>query len=182
VSTSSIETRTGTQAASRATSGTTAINRLSLNALIGISIVVWVGVAVLAVIAVPEMSRSVGDEFTRLVGWVWPLRIGMYICIVVLFFNLASMLQILFAIRAGRVFEAATSRIVTRFQWGMAVQAVAASITCAPLFVTAADVDDAPGIILFGFAFTLSPFILFLVADVIKQVLAQRPQLSDVVE
>ncbi|MDR0837974.1 MAG: DUF2975 domain-containing protein [Propionibacteriaceae bacterium] len=158
------------------------MNKFSLNVLIGISIVVWVGVAVLAVIAVPEMTRSVGVEFTQLVGWVWPLRVGMYISVAVLFVNLASVLQVLFAIRAGHVFEAHTREIVTRFQWGMAAQAVAASITCAPLFVTAADVDDAPGIILFGFAFTLSPFILFFVADVIKQVLAQRPQPATVVE
>jgi hypothetical protein len=133
-------------------------------------VIVLIGAAALAlcIFLLPNVWNGAAVERPVLTRVLYPGLIGIYLTIVPFVFALYQAFMLLRHIDTNNAFSDSSIKALRSIKYS----AVAMSVLYAfalPLIVAIADLDDAPGLILMGFAFVCSPLIVSTFAAVLQK-------------
>jgi len=137
-------------------------------------IVISLMMVLAAVIVVPTILRNTHADLD---GLVWPLGIGLYAMIALVFLAVFQSWQLLTLIDQRKVF---TTLSVTALTW---IKRAAYSVTVIfaallPIFYVWVQAEDAPGLLLLASILTGIAFVIGLFANILTQLLTSAIQLK----
>ncbi len=131
-----------------------------------------IGLIVLAlcIFALPEMWRGGSAEFPE-VSYVFPpLVLGLYATAIPFFFGLFQTFKLLNYIDKNKAFSSVSVGALKKIKY-CALTIGVLYMGGLPLLYPIAEVDDAPGILLFGFVIACAPIVIAVFAAVLQMLL-----------
>jgi hypothetical protein len=134
--------------------------------------VVILGLAVLAlgIFALPSIWKGGSAEFPGASRALFSIIILMYVTMIPFFMGLWQTLKLLHNIDTDQAFSN-TSVAALRTIKRCAITITTLYMAIVPLLLPIAEADDAPGLILFGFALACAPLIIAIFAAVLEKLL-----------
>jgi hypothetical protein len=136
------------------------------------SVISGIGIIVLAmcVFWFPHIGNGILREFPGVSFELTPALFGLYGSAIPFFFALYQALKLLSYVDKNKVFSELSVRAVKYIKYSGIAMSIFYAI-CLPLVYRIADIDDAPGLVVMGMAFTMAPTVVAVFAAVVQNVL-----------
>lgn len=129
-----------------------------------------VGVLVLCVFALPQMSKGGSEEYPGIGHALFSIMILLYATVVPFFVALWQMIKLLKYIDHHTAFSELSVKALRTIKY-CAVTMTVLYMGCVPLLLPMVEADDAPGLILIGAALACAPIVVAVFAAVLERLL-----------
>lgn len=138
-----------------------------------VGVLIGLGVLALCIFALPSIWTGVVDEYRLFPSVIYSIRlfvVGMYLSIIPFFIGLYQGLKLLGFIDNNLAFSDLSVRSLRNIKYCASIIGVI-YLCGVPLLLPFANIDDAPGVLLFGFAFACVPIIVSIFASVLQKLI-----------
>ncbi len=133
--------------------------------------VLVVVVAAIAVFALPNIYHGGSEEFPTASRAILLIVIALYVTIVPFLIALWQVFKVLSYIDKNQTFSDLSVRVMRNIKYCWTIIGILYMGGIVPSLYPIADADDAPGLLLFGFAFACIPFVIAIFAEVLERLL-----------
>ena len=127
-------------------------------------------VLALCIFALPSMYKGGSEEFPAASRSILFIMIGLYVTAIPFFFALWQTLKLLIYIDKNKAFSDLSVKALKNIKYCAIVIGVIYMVGV-PLLLPIADADDAPGLLVIGFAIACAPFVVAVFAAVLQKLL-----------